>query len=119
MTEKDNFDFGKELGLMQASLINANLTTLPDDEKQIELQRHWNMFKATLNVSSFRADIMQSKYYPLLFAYQEIFNFKGGRIPKIEGINTNSDTTEYEKEIIKYLDKKNHDRSSKQTKQKQ
>jgi len=87
-------------------MINAKLITMSAEEKQIELQKYWNEFKAILNVASSRADIMESKYMPLIFAYQEIFNFKGGCIPKLNGINTNSDTSEYEKEIMKYLDKK-------------
>ncbi len=107
MSEKDNSGIAREIGLMQAYLINTNLITLPPEDKQVELQNHWNNFKAILNVSSFRADIMQSKYYPLIFAYQEIFNSKGGCIPAIEGINTKLDTTEQEKKIIKYLDKRN------------
>lgn len=93
----------KEIGYLQYTLISSELLTLSKEDRLLKLQQYWNEFKAILNVSSIRADIIFSKYMPLLFAYQELFNFKGGEIPKLDGLNTNSDTSNIEKEIIDYL----------------
>lgn len=96
----------KNFGEMQYNLIILELIDVPDDKRHEKMQYYWNQFKAIMNVSMEYAELMQSKYLPLLFAYQTLFNFKAGCIPNIDGINTNEDTSEIELEIINYLKEK-------------
>ena len=130
---EESYHMAKNFGEMQYNLILLDLQSLSDKDKAIRLQHYFNEFKAISNVSLEHAEIMQSRYMPLLLAYQELFNIKGGCVPKlslsqftnlshnspdislshnsennkkIDGIDTNVDTTEIEKEIIEYLKEK-------------
>lgn len=101
-----NLTSAKDFGELQHNLILLDLQSLSDEDKAIKLQHYFNEFKAILKVSIEHAEIIQSRYMPLLFAYQELFNFKCGCVPKLDGIDTNMDTTEIEKEIVEYLKEK-------------
>ncbi len=130
---EESYHMAKNFGEIQYNLILLDIQSLLPKDKLVKLQQYWNEFKAISNVSLEHADIMHSKYMPLLFAYQELFNIKGGCVPKlslsqftslshnspdislshnseknkkIEGIDTNVDTTEIEKEIVAYLEDK-------------
>lgn len=102
-----SYSLAKDLGEIQYNLMLIDLNSLPEKEKSNKMQKYWNEFRAILNVSPEHAELMESKYMPLLFAYQNLFNFKGGCIPNIGEINTKSDTSAIEEEIIKYLKDKN------------
>ena len=102
----DNFNTAKTFGQAQYLLIKTQLDDLPLEEKKQRLQKHWNMFQAIMDVALIRADIMYSKYATLIFAYQELFNIKGGEVPKIEGLNLKEDFSKEKQEVLNYLDSK-------------
>ncbi len=101
-----NYHIARDFGEMQYNLILLELQSLSTEDNVTKLQHYYNEFKAITKVSNEHPEIMQSKYMPLLFAYQKLFNFKGGCAPKIRGLDINVDTTEIEKEIIRYLKEK-------------
>lgn len=102
---QSNYNAAKTLGYVQCLLIKAQIDALPTpEEKKQSRQNHWQKFQAIMDVSLERADIMYSKFAPTIFAYQELFNVKGGEIPNIAGIDLKADFSKERQEVVDYLD---------------
>lgn len=109
MKKHSNIDVvstAKTLGSAQYLLMKVELDELKGEEKAKKLQEYWDEFCAIMDVTLIRADIMYSKYATKIFAYQELFNVKGGEVPRVAGIDLKHDHSDRVNEITKYLDKK-------------
>ena len=99
----DNVNLAKRFAAAQCLLIKTQLDALSPEERKWRLQKHWNMLQAIMDVSLEHADVMYSKYAVSLFAYQELFNIKGGEVPKVEGLNLKEDFSKERQEVLDYL----------------
>lgn len=99
----DNANIAKELGQAQCLLIKMQLDVLTPEERKQRLQKYWNMLQAIMDVLLEHAEVMYSKYAVSVFAYQELFNIKGGDGLKIDGLNLKEDCSKEKQEVLDYL----------------